>query len=434
MPSTIPFKTVDPAIADHPVERRGFVPVPLDYDDPSAGEIAIFYRLIPTYGGSPDDADKPIVVVFNGGPGIPASFYRPLDFDYETHATPLGGLDRFKHLLKTHRVLLADQRGTDGGSAPLDLDDPSIDANEVARLFSSDAHARDYAAVIDAVVPEGQPFFIIAQSYGGMPGMQYLGLPAARRPAGVVFASSALPYEDVLATNLDRRREQLRLNLALRDAFPDVEARLARTRAHLAAEGVDPGKLNGLFTLLGKDVPGVWEPALVARLDALCAQDGDAIRADMTARREDPDLLNYILSSVNFTAGFTDRTLALHAREHVPFEPWMIDETWILLETGQDGTWREQLIADLDAAPPPPTPFPSVDTLRAAIADHEVLFTAADNDAFVPPDSYRASLAKFFVDGRSEVATLPGGHHAIFLERGYEVFLAWSTDPRRAPR
>lgn len=78
-------------ILEHPIEKRGFVSVPLDHNDPSKKTIEIFYRLIPSYGGSPDDKTKPIIVVFNGGPGVASHFYRPLNFDYDNLSSPKNG-------------------------------------------------------------------------------------------------------------------------------------------------------------------------------------------------------------------------------------------------------------------------------------------------------------------------------------------------------
>ncbi len=421
------FKKVDPHVVQHPVERRGFITVPLDYANPSGPTIDLFYRLLPAYDSDLHDATKPIVVVINGGPGIPSSFYRSLDFDYATHSAPGGGLDRFKYFLRTHRILLVDQRGTDGSSAPLDMDDPSLDPAFVGRFFSADSHARDYLAVIDQLIPEGERFFVIAQSYGGIPGMHLLTL-ARRRPNGVIFSSSALPYEDPEHAMRMRRLEQLRLNHHLRTVVPDIEDRLAKVRAHYAALDLDPGIIHGLFVLLGKDVPGVWEPGFVARLDKILTQSREQIMADVEAGGEAPHLLNYILSSVNFTPGHTDRTLAALGSKEIPFEPWMIDEHVMLMKTGQDGTWRQDLIAAFDASPPPGTPIPTLDELREAISRHQVLFTAADNDAMVPGDAYRQSVERFLVPGHAEVRTLPGGHSAIFLEKGYEAFLDWSQD------
>jgi hypothetical protein len=83
-------------------------------------------------------------------------------------------------------------------------------------------------------------------------------------------------------------------------------------------------------------------------------------------------------------------------------------------------------VAAIDAAPPPATPFPDMDELRAAIGRSQVLFTAADNDALVPGGMYREVVERFIVPGHTDVETLPGGHNAIFLEKGHEAFLAWS--------
>lgn len=428
MAPTLPFKPVDrAAVSHHPVERRGFVTVPLDYADPAAGTIDVFYRILPAHGSTADDPTKPLVVVINGGPGISCSFYRPLDYDYANQQMPRGGFDRFVYLLRTHRVVLVDQRGTDGQSAPLDMDAPELDARAVGRLFSSDSVARDTLAVVNALIPDGERFWMIAQSYGGLPGMQYLALPDARLPTGIIFSSSALPFEDPLATMRFRRREQLRLNLHLRDMVPDVAERLDAVRAHCRAVGADPGIVHGLYVLLGKGVPGYWEPELVSRLDKILSQSKAEIDADVEAGLESPSLLNYILSSVNFTPGFTDRTLAALGSREIPFEPWMIDEHEMLMRTGQDGSWREAMVADLDARAPTPTVFPTMEALRAAIAKTQVLFTPADNDAFVPGDAYREVVAGFAVPGHTEVRVLPGGHNAIFHEPGHKALLEWSV-------
>lgn len=428
-PSALPFKKVDPKVAEHPVERRGFVDVPLDHARPEGPTIPVFYRLIPAHGSRHDDPSRPIIVVINGGPGIPSSAYRPLEFDYANPSPINGPLDRFKYLLESYRVLLVDQRGTDGQSAPLDMEDPAIDADAIALGFSSDSQARDYLAVIEALIPKGEPFFIIAQSYGGMVGMQYLSLTlaGARRPKGIVFSASALPYEDVLAASLARRSEQLKLNLELREAYPDIEARLGAVRAHLQDQGLDPDSINGLFSFLGKGVRGVWEKAFVAHAEKLLTQPRAELEKTNRDNFGEVNLLNYVLSSANFSPGQTDRTLAALTSTRVPYEPWMIDENWVAMQAGGGVPWREAFVTAMDRRPPPPTPFPSVEDLRAAIARNSVLFTPADNDAFVPADSYLRSLAKFEVEGRTKIERLPGGHNAIFLEEGRRAFRDWAA-------
>ncbi len=421
------YKPVSRGLLPHPVERRGFVTVPLDPRDASLGTIDVFYRLIPAEGSTPDDATKPIVVVFNGGPGVPGSAYRPLDYDYENPDDPKhGGVDRFRLLRKTHRVLLADQRGTDGLSAPIDMEDPSIDARFIAKHFSSDSHARDYAAVINAVIPANQPFFIIAQSYGGMPGMQYLGLEGARLPTGIVFSSSALPYEDAHESMLARRREQLALNRQLAEAVPAIRSELEAVRQHLAAVGLNPDQVHALWSLLGKGPTGVWEHAFAAELKKVMGRNRSEIAAEFAKGFGELHLLNYILSSSNMTPGYTDRGLAAESSALVPFEPWMLDENWIMLNSLASDDWRCALLDDLDRNPPDPTPLPTLAHLRNSIANTHALFTAADNDAFVPADGYRKAIEKFSVPGHTEMRALQGGHDAIFLRDGHENFLAWS--------
>lgn len=423
----LPFKAVDRRIAEHPIERRGFLTVPLDHAAPQGPTIDLFWRLIPAHGGAADDPSKPIIVVINGGPGIPASFYRPLDYDYAARRNPKGGLDRFFHLLETHRVLIADQRGTDGGSAPLDFDDPSIDPDLVARHFSADSHALDYLALIDHLVPAGERFYVIAQSYGGLPGMQLVAQRGRRMPTGIVFSSSALPFEDSLATMRSRRKAQLELNRELERAVPDIASRLAAARAHVAALGLDPVIVQGLWSLLGKDVAGVWEHQVVERLDKMMGQTREQILQDVEDGLEAPSLLNYILSSANFSPGWTDRTLARRGSEEIPFEPWMLDEHEMLMQTGQDGSWRAALVDRIDAHPPAGTPFPTLAELRAALAETPALFTVADNDAMVPGELYRDVIAQFLVPGRGEVRALPGGHAAIFLEAGHRALVEWAA-------
>jgi len=425
-----PFKKLPSGMLEHAVERRGFVNVPFDHESPAGGTIPVFYRLIPAYGRAHGDPSRPIIVVVNGGPGIASSAYRPLAFDYGNPAAPGNGpLDRFKHLLHSYRVLLVDQRGTDGLSAPLDMTDPSIDADGIARWFSSDSQARDYLAVIEEVIPKGEAFYMIAQSYGGMVGMQFLSLTlaGARKPRGVVFSCSALPYEDVLAASLARRSEQLKLNRELRAAVPDVEARLAKVRAHLESLALDPDQVNGLYGFLGKGVAGVWEKGFTAQLEKMLGQGREELSKAAKENFGEVNLLNYILSSSNFTPGETDRTIAAVTSERVPYEPWMIDENWVTRQAGGGVAWREAFVAAMDRKPPPPTPFDSVERLRAAISLNRVLFTPADNDAFVPAESYVEAIAKFEVPGRTSVRRLPGGHNAIFLEDGHRAFNEWAA-------
>lgn len=430
-PKNFKLKAIDPNVVHHPIEKRGFVTVPFDYQNPRSDTIQIFYRLIPAEGRSPEDPEHPVLVVINGGPGISSRVYRNLDFDYTDPDHPKNGkLNRFKYYSKTHRVLIVDQRGTDGFSAPLEVHDPNLDPIAVAKYFSSDYQARDYLAVIQKVVPQEQPFWMIAQSYGGMVGMQYLSLPEARIPKGIVFSCSALPYEDMLESSLQRRQEQLKLNLRLLECFPQIKEKIMKVREHLSSLELDPNFILSLFSSLGRDVERVWEQQFVAELDQMLNRNRDALVEQFKNSSGGGDVLNYILSSANFTPGFTDRTIAMQTNKAISFEPWMIDENWIMMQIGAEDAVTRKIILEMDQNPPLPTPFPTLNHLRSCISQNQLLFTSADNDAFVPFESYVKSYKKFLVPGHTQSRHLPGGHHAIFLQEGHRQFMDWSRTLR----
>ncbi len=427
MAPSFPYKPIKSKLVEHPIEKRGWVTVPLAYSKPESEKIQIFYRLIPAYGSSTSDTSKPVAVVFNGGPGIPSHVYRPLQFNYENpESEENGSSDRFKFILKTHHVLIADQRGTDGQSAPLDLSAQGLHAHDVAQYFSSDSQARDYAAVIKSLIPTHQPFFIIAQSYGGMVGMQYLCLDAAPKPSAIFFTCSALPYEDVIEAMLGRRQEQFNLNQSLKKAYPQIEEILDILRHRLKQFGIHPNNINALYSWLGKSEAGKWEAAFVEHAQKLIQSNQETLEKEFQSEIGVGNVLNYILSSPNFTPGYTDRTLAQLTSERIPFEPWMLDENWILLQIGQGNVNTEQLISEMDQLPPPPTPFLSEQALRERITQHKVIFVSADNDAYVPAETYKKAYKKFLVEGHTFTEHLPGGHHAIFLEAGHRAILEWT--------
>ena len=423
------FKPVDPNVTKHHLEQRGFVTVPFDYEKPDGEKISIFYRLIPAFGSTPDDRSKPIIVVINGGPGISSSAYRALDFDYNDAEAPQNGpLNRFKYFLKTHRVLIADQRGTDGQSAPLDMDDRNLNPDLISKYFSSNHQAKDYLAVIEEVIPKDEEFLMIAQSYGGMVGMQYLTLSQMRKPKGIIFSCSALPYENMQEAMESRRKEQLKLNLELKAACPEIADRVQLVRSYLEKHSIDPNLVNGLYGMLGKNIKGVWEKELVLHLDKLLKMDKAELEKEFKSHHGTGNFLNYILSSCNFTPGHTDRTIGRELLKKIPFEPWMIDENLIMIQIGVGVDYQEKIADRMDAKPPLPTPFASVEEIRKSIAVNQLLFTPAENDAFVPAENYLNEIEKFMVKGHTQVKHLPGGHHAIFLEKGYEALLEWSKN------
>jgi pimeloyl-ACP methyl ester carboxylesterase len=423
----IKFLPVPDGVTAHRFEERGFVTVPMDYARREASPtLRIFYRLMPKRGSTATDTKAPILVVLNGGPGVPSSAYRPYDFDYERPTEKMRARDLLGELLTTFRVLIVDQRGTPGYSAPLDMSDPGVNSVVVARYFDAAHHGLDHQEVIRAVVPDGEPFYLLAQSYGGMIGMRYLTMPEiTRQPRGIIFASAKVAHTDTLSSFESRRISQRKLNMQLLATVPGIKGSLARLRAHFRRNGFDPGSVHYLWSWLGKGPPGVWERSLGEKVAALLRADRRGLRAFLDEEALKADLLNYILSAKELTTGFTDRSLAALLAKRMPFEHWMLDEQWTLLRMEGDASWTQPVLAALDRNPPPfAPPFPSLAEIGSMLADRDVLFTFGEGDAFSGESSI-AFVREFLARGRVRVQVLPGGHRAAFLRPGVDAIAAW---------
>ncbi|MFI5345625.1 MAG: alpha/beta fold hydrolase [Elusimicrobiota bacterium] len=421
----VPFKKVDRSIRNHTVERRGFVPVPFDYTRREGPALDIFYRLIPAAGTAAADKSRPLVVVVNGGPGMPSSGYRAYDFDYSS-VMPAKA-DYLGELTKYFRVLILDQRGTDGNSAPLDLDDSRSRPEIIARYFDSSHIARDHQEVLNAVLP-GEEFFMIAQSYGGMVGMHYMGLPDITRvPKGICFSAAAMPHGDFMRQFVSRRAKQKELNLVLKARRPDLPPKIMELRAHFRKSDLDADFSHLLWQYLGQGEDGDWEKKLANKLTALLAADREALLA-FVAEESGSNFLNYILSNPMTTPGHTDATLARAAAAELPYaEEWMLDECWMLAAIGRDGTWRQDVIEAMDAHPHPGQPYPSPEEIKRGFARSRVLFSLAEGDIFLPLEGVRRNAALFSVPGVTGEILLPGGHKAIFLPKGAKALFDWAT-------
>jgi len=423
----VKFLPVSAAPAVNASEERGLVEVPMDYARPAESpRLRIFYRLMAAPGAKPRDAGVPLLVVVNGGPALASSRLRTYDFDELRPTAEMREKDRLAELLSRFRVLLLDQRGV-GRSAPLDMSDPRVSPAVVARYFDSAHAALDHQEVIRAVVPEGQPFTMVLHSYAGMIGMRYLTLPSiARRPQGVVFASSALPHEDAVAAFESRRLAQRELNRQLLRAVPEARGALARLRAHFTAHGLDPGSVNYLWTWLGKGRAGDWEPALRDQVTRLLAADRAGLEGFLEREADRADLQNYILSAKELTPGFTDRTLAREVMRRVPFEDWMLDEEWTAVRLGGEAPWVGPLLDAIDRNPPPvDPPFPPVEEIRRRLAGLHALFLFGEGDAYVGEEAVAVARKRWAVEGRGRVEVLPGGHRAVFGRPGVEAVAAF---------
>ena len=420
--SAVVFKPVEQKIVEHKFERRGFVEVPFDYHRPEGPWLKIFYRLIPSLNLRADDTLVPIMVVVNGGPGLQSGLYQNYELDYTNDEEVLKS--RLYQLRKNFRILILDQRGTNGYSAPLDLLDPHINPNIIARYFDSDEHAWDHHAVIQAVIPSDQDFYMIAQSYGGQIGMHYMLLDGINRfPKALIFSSSLLPHMDSITPLVARRESQKALNLRLKSQCPEIELKLQKLRNHFAKHSFDENSVNYLWKNLGKGAN--WENEINDEIEDLLGADQKALHDFLADSSHGVDLLNYILSSAAVSPGYTDRGMAQEVMAQTSFDPWMIDELWTLVQIGtdKDAPWLKPLIKSIDNNPPPKVNYPLIEEMKSKLRQTKILYTVASNDAYLELSNLTQHITKFLDPPYSQIRTLPGGHPAIFSKDGSATIL-----------
>ncbi len=193
---------------------------------PDGRTISVFAREV--VAAEKRDADLPMLVFFQGGPGGAAP--RP-----ETRSGWLG------KALETHRVLLLDQRGT-GLSTPVTTETLPIEGDADAQAaylahFRADAIVEDAEAIRRALLGD-RPWRALGQSYGGFVLLRYLsaapeGLEAALITGGI--PSLTRPAEDVYRATYPRVEAK---NRGLFARYPHAQALARRIADHLRERDV----------------------------------------------------------------------------------------------------------------------------------------------------------------------------------------------------
>ncbi|GIF08004.1 alpha/beta fold hydrolase [Actinoplanes siamensis] len=201
------------------------VSVPLDHRRPDDATIEIFAREVVAADRVGDDL--PWLLYLQGGPGGKAP--RPLRAE--------GWLG---HALRTHRVLLLDQRGT-GRSTALTgrtvAGRPDAELAAYLRLFRADSIVAD-AEILRSKIAGGARWDTLGQSYGGFITLVYLS--AAPQALRTCYITGGLPGLDTTAEDVYERTYP---NVAHRNAefyraFPaDLEI-VRRIAAHLGEHDV----------------------------------------------------------------------------------------------------------------------------------------------------------------------------------------------------
>ncbi|MGW5347465.1 alpha/beta fold hydrolase [Streptomyces sp. NPDC004050] len=225
--------------------------VPLDHSDPHGPTIRVFAREVTDQGRTGDGGRQlPWLLYLQGGPGGKSP--RP----------SAGSPGWLPEALKTHRVLLLDQRGT-GRSTPVTARTAARFASP-ARLAGHLAHFRADSIVADAELIRRQlcgdePWETLGQSYGGFITLTYL----SRAPEGLraCYVTGGLPglsatADDVYACTYPRVRDRV---LSCYARYPDDAARLHGIARLLTATDVrlpdgdrlTPHRLRTLGLVLG---------------------------------------------------------------------------------------------------------------------------------------------------------------------------------------
>lgn len=205
--------------------REHRLTVPVDHADPTRfGSIELFAREL--VDPARDGEDLPLLLFLQGGPG--GAGPRPLGGGWWTTA------------LRTHRVVLLDQRGT-GRSSRIDgrtvaAMDPAVAAEYLA-CFRADAIVED-AELLRQAVYGGRRWATLGQSYGGFCTLTYL----SRHPEALTgcYVTGGLPgitatAEDVYARTFTR---QLARNRAFATRYPEDQHLLDALADRLAAGDV----------------------------------------------------------------------------------------------------------------------------------------------------------------------------------------------------
>lgn len=199
--------------------------VPLDHAAPDGPSIEVFAREVVAPGK--EDDDLPWLLFLQGGPG--GQSRRPV------RATGWLG-----HALKTHRVLLLDQRGC-GRSTPITprTAQGRSDAELAAyiRHFRAGSIVRD-AEAFRAALAGGEQWETLGQSYGGWLTLAYLShAPEALRAC---YVTGGLPGLTASADEVYARTypHMVEKNRRYRERYPQDAAAIRRIAEHLDSHDV----------------------------------------------------------------------------------------------------------------------------------------------------------------------------------------------------
>lgn len=207
--------------------RDHLVPVPLDWSMPDGATIDIFAREICDPARRRDEL--PMLAFLQGGPGGKSP--RPAN----------GGPSWLAEALKTHRVILIDQRGTGRSSRIESATMASFDTGEAAASYLGNFRADNIVADCEHLrktVFGGAKWATLGQSYGGFLTLTYL----SNSPEGLsaCYVTGGLPGLDASAEAVYRRTypRVAEKNARYYQRYPHDRERIGRVADFIAANEV----------------------------------------------------------------------------------------------------------------------------------------------------------------------------------------------------
>jgi pimeloyl-ACP methyl ester carboxylesterase len=205
--------------------REHVITVPLDHAQPGRGVIEVFARELVDPGKQHDDL--PYLLFLQGGPGGKAP--RPLN---RSHWIDVA--------LRTHRIVLLDQRGTGRSTsikAAITRDRTPQQVADYLSLFRADAIVAD-AEILRRTLIGDRRWDTLGQSYGGFVTLTYL----SNAPEGLehCYVSGGIPgitatAEDVYARTFARAASRTREYYA---RYPQDEVAIAQLVDYLGEQSV----------------------------------------------------------------------------------------------------------------------------------------------------------------------------------------------------
>lgn len=250
MISAAPFRSTPFRVFKKIATRDHFFDLPLDHSRSDSPRIEVFAREVVS---SKKQADHlPWMIFFQGGPGFPAQ-------------RPMNDSGWIGEVVKTHRLLLLDQRGTGLSSRVLPqslakFSSPQEQADYLTH-FRADNIVRDAECIRHTLLGENQKWKGLGQSYGGFCLLTYLSL----HPEGLegVLITGGVPgIEGGAEANYRLTyRKVLDKNNAYYRHYPEDEQRVRDIVSHLIDHDVrlpdggnlSPRRFQALGLMLGVD-------------------------------------------------------------------------------------------------------------------------------------------------------------------------------------